>query len=371
MKIVAKTFAGLEEVLVHELNNMQIQAFAKRRAVEFEANLEQLYYCSLNLRTALSLLIPIDTFKAKSPEELYGYARKIRWEKFMNVDQTFAIDASVKSEFFKHSQFTALKLKDAIADHFRKIKGKRPNVNPKSPDIKFQLNISGENCRISLDSSGKSLFKRGYRVAQNEAPLNEVLAAGLVLLSAWDKKTTLFDPMCGSGTIAIEAAKIALGISPHSAIRRFAFQNWKNFDESLWKKVQEESFRIKNPNPPKILASDINEKSIAIAKKNIKSANLEEFIKIKRSDFFKTSVKSAKSLQLIFNPPYDERLKVQNVNAFYKSIGDHLKNNFPNANAWIFSGNKDALKRIGLKASKKFTLYNGPILSKFHLFELF
>jgi putative N6-adenine-specific DNA methylase len=316
------------------------------------------------------VLIPIHKFTARHTDELYNKVLRINWEEYLDTEMDFRIDATVKSNFFNHSKFAALRTKDAVADYFRQKFDKRPNVNTEDPDLRIHLHINDENCTLSIDSSGESLHKRGYRDKSVKAPMNEVLAAGLILLSDWDKKQTFLDPMCGSGTIAIEAALIALNKPPHLSNRWFGFMRWKNYNPRLWEKVKNQANFEVNTQAPSIKACDMDIQSLKSAKANIRAAKLEEYIDLKKIDFFEDDT-IYDNILLIMNPPYDERLEIENDIRFYKSIGDQLKHRFKNSEAWIFSGNPDALKYVGLKTSKRLHLYNGPLASKFHKFEMY
>jgi putative N6-adenine-specific DNA methylase len=371
VEIIVKTFQGLEEILAEELaeigvNNIRIS----RRAAICEASWEQIYKSNYLLRTATRILIPIHKFSAANPESLYNRIKEIQWDEYLDVEMDFRIDSTVKSNYFKHSKFVALKAKDAVADFFRNKYNKRPNVNTTDPDLRIHLHINDRNCTVSIDSSGESLHKRGYRQKTVPAPLNEALAAGLILLSGWDKNMTFMDPMCGSATLAIEAALIALNRPPHQSSRWFGFMRWKNYNPRLWEKVKTQAdFAAKN-SIPKIFACDMDINALKAAKANIKAANLEMYILLKKINFFEDQ-QIFKNMFLLMNPPYDERLEIENDVRFYKSIGNTLKQRFKNSEAWIFSGNPDALKYVGLKTSRRLHLQNGAIPSKFHKFELY
>jgi putative N6-adenine-specific DNA methylase len=371
VEIIVKTFQGLEEILEQELIKLGInQTRISKRAVICEASWEQIYKSNYWLRTATRILLPIHKFVARNPNDLYNRVISVNWDEYLDPEMDFRIDSTVKSNYFTHSKFAALKTKDAIADFFRNKYDKRPNVNTEDPDLRIHLHINDENCTLSLDSSGDSLHKRGYRDRSVKAPINEVLAAGLVLLSGWDKSQKFMDPMCGSGTIPIEAALIALNRPPQQTNRWFGFMRWKNYNPRLWEKIKDQAnFEIKNE-IPHIIGCDIEAQALKSAHANIKTAGLENFIELKKIDFFEDQ-DVYENVFLIMNPPYDERLEIDNDIRFYKSIGNQLKHRFKNAEAWIFSGNPDALKYVGLKTSKRLHLYNGPLASKFHKFEMY
>ncbi len=370
-KYIAKTLFGLENILEKELQELGAKnTVISNRAVEFEANLKTLYKINLSSRITLRVIKPIKSFYAKNPEQLYKKAKQFNWFELINLHNTFVIDSVVNSNKFRHSKYAALKLKDAIVDQIREKTGKRPNVDVKNPTYRINLHIDDESCTISLDASGESLHKRGYRLSGEQAPLNEVLAAGMILLSGWDKKSNFIDPMCGSGTIAIEAALLAQNIAPNLSREKFGFMNWKNFDRDLLKKVKTELISAKKDFNNIIIANDINGSTLTSAKANAKRAKVETIIQFQNNDFF-NSPNNLKSGTIITNPPYGERLKTDDINQFYKSIGDTLKTNYNNFDAWILSANKDALKHFGLRTSKRLFLFNGALECKFHNYKLY
>ena len=314
-------------------------------------------------------MVPIDEFKAYNETKFYEKLFKFEWDDFMSVDQTFAIDSTVNSERFSHSQFMTFKMKDAIVDFFQNRYGKRPSIETRSPDIKFHLHIDRELVTISLDSSGDALFKRGYRREQGEAPINEVLASGILQLAGWDGKGNFLDPMCGSGTLLIEAAMIAMDLPAQIFRKRFGFQNWKNYDETLFNKIKE--FRIERVREfhGKIVGYDIDGRMLDAADANIASAEMEDVIEVRRQDFFE-SKKELFPLLMVFNPPYDERISI-NDDDFYKKIGDTFKTNYPNTLAWLISSDLDAPKKIGLRPSRKIKLFNGKLETRFLQYEMY
>jgi len=369
-EMTAKTFFGLENVLADELKNIGAkQIVIHNRAVSFFGNQETMYKANYCLRTALRILKPILKFRTNSPKTLYRVVKNYEWEKLFSLNETFAIDTVVKSEYFKHSKFVALKVKDAIVDRFREKFSDRPSVDVDNPVIRINVHIFNNSCTISLDSSGDSLHKRGYRTAKTPAPLNEVLAAGMILLSEWNKNSEFIDGMCGSGTLPIEAAWIALNIPPGFLRDNYGFTKWKDFDLNLWRKVKA-SVKIKSVLDFKIVASDKSPSAIEAAARNIKSAKLLKHIKLEKKDFSEQKSLAGKGI-IILNPPYGERLRENNINLLYSEIGDSFKNHFPGFTAWVFSANKDAIKNIGLKTSKRLTLFNGALECKFHKYELY
>ena len=369
-ELIAKTFFGLEEVLAEELKTLgATKIVVHNRAVSFYGDMELMYRANYQLRTALRILKPLWKFNVRTTKSLYRSIKEYKWEKLFDVNDTFAIDAVVKSNYFKHSKYIALKAKDAIADRYRDKFDKRPSVDVDNPTIRIHIHIYEDKCTVSLDSSGDSLHKRGYRSVQTMAPLNEALAAGMILLSGWDKESEFIDPMCGSGTIPIEAALIALDIPPGYLGRKYGFEKWKDFDKELWDKV---IFSVSSKKELKfrIIASDKSPTAIEATARNIKSAKLLKHIKTELK-YFDEQKPTSDNGMIVMNPPYGERLKEEAINEFYKMIGDTLKTNFAGFDAWILSANKTAMKHIGLKTSRRLLLYNGALECKFHKYSLY
>jgi putative N6-adenine-specific DNA methylase len=368
-KMVAKTFAGLEQVLADELKLLGAESIlAERRAVSFWGDQELLYKANFSLRTALKILKPVAEFDVSKREQLYNLTKKVNWTDFLALGKTFAIDSTVQSEVFVNSMYASLKVKDAIADYFRDATGKRPSVNTVDPDIRVNVHLMGNHCILSLDSSGESLHKRGYRVGQGDAPLNEVLAAGMILLSGWHGDKNFLDPMCGSGTLLIEATMIAQGIPPGIYRKSFGFERWPDFNEKLFADIYNAEYETVFNG--KIIGSDISAKNIAIAKANIKNAGFSKKIEVQLQDI-KTLEPPFDSGMIITNPPYGERIKPHSIVELYTSIGNTLKNKFTGYEAWIISGSVDGLKSIGLKPSKKIELFNGAIECSYRCYNLF
>lgn len=364
----ATTLAGLEEVLAQELIEIGAdEVQIARRSVYFSGDQKLLYKANYCLRTALRILVPIDNYKIYSADDLYQRGKNFKWEELFGCDQTFAIQSTVFTDLFNNSMFASLKLKDAIVDRFRYKFGNRPSVDSKNPDVLINLHISNEVCTISLDSSGESLHKRGYRVGQNEAPMSEVLAAGLIRLSQWDCKSDFIDPMCGSGTIAIEAAMLANGIYPGKIRKDFGFKRWPDFNSELFKHMENEVLpEVKNP--IRIWASDISRRNVDIASKNATEAGVDSLIDFKVSDF-KLLESTSENPFLLFNPPYGERMTPDDSN-FYSMIGERLKHHYTNATVWIIS-TPQCLKSIGLRPSRKIPILNGSLECSFRKYELY
>ena len=371
--MIAKTFKGLEEVLAGEIaaiggNNIELG----RRAVTFTGDKSTLYRANLWLRTASRVLVPIATFRANDADAVYEQVKQINWEQYMDLTTTFSIDATVYSETFKHSRYVTYKVKDAIADLFNDKYGKRPSVRITEPDLYINVHIAEQQVTISLDSSGESLHKRGWRVANTEAPINEALAAGLLLMAGWKGQSDLYDPMCGSGTILIEAALIALNIPPGIFRKHFAFEKWKDFNQDLFDTISSDDSDEREFSHH-IYGSDAGYYAVQAALKNIRSAGVQKYIDVKqiRLEEIKHEQGTQGALVMI-NPPYGERLgQDKDIMRLYSDIGKALKFQFTGATAWIISGNEEALKCIGLKPSRKIHLLNGEIECLFNQYELF
>ena len=374
--MLAKTFKGLEEVLAGELielgaNNVQIE----RRAVSFTGDLRMLYTANFCLRTASRILVPIATFKAKKTDDIYEQAKQIDWAQYMNTRTSFAIDATVYSDLFRHSQFVTYRVKDAVVDWWMEHDGVRPNVQLTNPDIYLNVHIGGDTVTISLDSSGESLHKRGYRVANTQAPINEALAAGMLLLAGWKGQSDFYDPMCGSGTLLIEAALIARNIAPGIYRKGFAFEKWANFDADLFEEVYSDDSREREFTH-KIYGSDAGFYAVQTAIKNVQSANLQRDIEVKQIRVQELKTENGKGKTegalVMMNPPYGERLSQnKDVLRLYQDIGTTLKHQFCGATAWIISSNEEALKCVGLRPAKRIRLINGDLDCLFNQYVLF
>lgn len=369
-EMIAKTFLGLEEVLAKELidlgaNDVQIQ----RRAVSFTGDQALLYKANLYCRTASRILKPILTFKASNADEVYTQIKKINWSNYLEVDSTFAIDSTVYSEQFRHSKYVTYRVKDAIVDYFSEKYDRRPTVSVSNPQLMINIHISHQQCTLSLDSSGESLHKRGYRIAQTEAPLNESLAAGMLLIAGWDGQTNFVDPMCGSGTLLIEAALIALNIPPGIYRKEFAFEKWSDFDEELFDTLYNDD-SYERAFDFKIYGSDISPLAIKIAEKNVKAAGLSKFIDLKITPIQKLEP-SADKCMLVTNPPYGERITSNDIYKLYADLGALLKHKFSGNTAWVISSHEECLKKIGLKPARKLKLLNGSLECLYCCYEIF
>jgi putative N6-adenine-specific DNA methylase len=369
-EMIAKTFRGLEEVLATELvnigaNNVQLQ----RRAVSFTGDKAMMYKANLCCRTASRILKPIVTFDASNPDEVYEQVKKINWTEYMTVDSTFAIDSTVFSEEFRHSKFVAYRVKDAIADWFTEKFDRRPSVRLDSPQIMLNIHISERKCTLSLDSSGESLHKRGYRVAQTEAPINEALAAGMLLMADWHGQSNFLDPMCGSGTLLIEAALIALNIPPGIYRSAFAFEKWSDFDEELFDALYNDD-TYERPFDFKIYGSDNSPHAIKIAEQNIKSAGIGKYIELQVMPVQKLEA-PAENCLIVTNPPYGERITSDDIYGLYAAFGTTIKHKFTGCTSWVISSHDECLDKIGLKPSERIRLLNGSLDCWYCRYDIF
>lgn len=369
---LAKTLKGLEEILATELvhlgaNNIEIQ----NRAVLFTGDKRLLYQSNLHLRTALRILQPIATFRATNPDHIYDEVRKLGLQQWMDVHQTFMVDSTVFTEEPKlqHSRFIEYRVKDAIVDYFRDQTGNRPSVVTNGPDFLFNIHVSGRQCTLSIDSSGDSLHKRGYKMNQNEAPLSEVLAAGMLLLAGWNGQSDFLDPFCGSGTLLIEAALIALNIPPGIFRKRFGFESWKDFDKTLFDELYHDESGEREFKHV-IYGSDISERALSIAEENIKGAGLSKVIQLKKVSVAHIEAPDHPCL-IVTNPPYGERLNVDELGLVYQHFGSALKHRFPGSTAWVISSQEELLHMIGLRSSKKISLLNGALNCTYCRYDLF
>ncbi len=369
---VATTFSGLEAVLAEELEQLgAIETEIGLRAVTFKGDKELLYKANLWCRTALRILAPVKTFSSKDEHELYSEVQKIDWSEFMSVTDTLSIDAGVSTSTINHSKYAALKTKDAIVDQFRTKFDARPSVDVAHPTIRINVRIAHDQCSLSLDSSGEILYKRGYRDTVNIAPLNEVLAAGMILLSGWDKKSNFVDFMCGSGTLLSEAGLIAKNIPPGIFRSEFGFEKWKDFDSELWEKVLDEAAGKKIAKLDfKIVGSDIESRAIRVAKGNIENAGLSKVVELNVVPFQEMMPPTGGGIAII-NPPYGERITPEDINTMYKEIGDVLKHKFSGYDAWVLTSNMEAAKNIGLRPSRKISLFNAALECKYLKFSIY
>ena len=367
----AKTFYGFEDTLCKELKTIDaIDIFKSNRIVHFKGNKEIMYKANICLRTALKILLPIAKKKVSNYESLYKFSFDFEWEKYFDKDSSFYINSVCFGKDFTHSLYVSQKVKDGIVDRFRKSKGSRPTVNKYNPDIHIDVHIDKNFCTFSLNSSGKNLNQRGYRKKTTEAPLNEVLAAGLILLSNWNKKDDFLDPMCGGGTFLFEACMIAKNIPPNLYRKNFAFKKWNDWDQDLFINISKSLTKKIEDTNTNILGFEKSKNTFKKLNYNIKNSNLSDFISVSNIDFFDSEKGSKENLHVLINPPYGVRIGKE-LNKIYSLIGDTLKQKYHNTNSWIISSNFEALKGIGLKPSKKIKIYNGKLESKFLKYEIY
>ena len=369
-ELIAKTFMGLESVLAEELTNLGANNVEiGRRMVSFTGDKELMYRANLQLHTAIRVLKPIAHFKASSAEDMYDEVKKIDWTQYIDKGKTFSVDSVVYSEEFRNSRFVTYKVKDAIVDQFRETTGDRPNISVSNPDIRLNIHIAEDKATLSLDSSGESLHRRGYRQESVEAPLNEVLAAGMILMTGWKGDCDFIDPMCGSGTLLIEAALIARNISPGIFRKEFAFERWPDFDAELLDQIynddsKEREFRHH------IYGYDIDMKAVNTARMNVRAAGLTNIISVEQQNFKDFKQPAAPAL-MVTNPPYGERISTPDLLGTYRMIGERLKHAFTGNDAWVLSYREECFDQIGLKPSLKIPVYNGSLECEFRKYNLF
>ncbi len=371
IKMLAKSPAGLEEILAGELRELGAKNIELlNRAVAFEGDKKLLYAANYRCRTALRILVPISHFSIETEQDLYTEIKSIRWEDYLGNGNTIAINSTVTSSVFTHSHYVSLRAKDAIVDRFREKTSERPSVDIDNPDFRINVHIYKDEVSVSFDSSGASLHKRGYHVSNAEAPLNEVLAAGMILLSGWDGQSNFIDPMCGSGTLLIEAAMIAMNIPAGEFREEYGFMRWKDFDDELWEEVQNDALEQQRTFEHKIIGSDISEHNLRSAYANLKQASLSKNISLKVSSFQDMTPPEGGGV-MITNPPYGERIQVEDIVSLYQDLGDVLKQKYKGYQAWVISSDLMALKKIGLKPMKKYILFNGQLECRFAGFDLY
>jgi putative N6-adenine-specific DNA methylase len=370
-KMIAKTFFGFENILADELLKLGAKKITIGvRNVSFFGDLGFLYKSNLSLRSAIRILTPIKSFKVNNEKELYSSVFNFNWEDYFSISNTFQIDSVLNTDLFSHSLFVSQRVKDGIVDRFRKLDNNRPNIDLDNPDIKINIHITKNDCTISLDASGKPLNQRGYRTLTNIAPINEVLAAGIVMLSDWDCQSDFLDPMCGSGTLLIEAAMFATNYPVNIKRTNFSFLNWKNFDNDLFEMIKKSVLNKVKPFDYKIIGYDKAPSAVKKSNQNIINSGFDHLIKVNQFDFFKTKKFSENFLHILFNPPYGERLQID-FRLFYKKIGDTLKTSYSNSCAWFITSNIESLKQVGLRPSRKIKLYNGKLESRLVKYEIY
>ena len=369
-EMIAKTFMGLEPVLANELTQLGAKNVqVGRRMVSFTGDKEMMYRANFQLHTAIRILKPIKHFKALSADDVYEGVKDIDWTEYLSLDKTFAVDSVVFSEEFRHSKFVAYKVKDAIVDQFREKTGNRPNISVSNPDMRLHIHIAEDQCTLCLDSSGESLHRRGYRQESVEAPLNEVLAAGMILMTGWRGETDFIDPMCGSGTLLIEAALIARNMAPGLFRKEFAFEKWPDFDADLFDKIYNDDSQEREFNHH-IYGYDVDIKAVNTARLNVKAAGLTSDITVEEQDFKNFTQPKEKSI-MVTNPPYGERISTSDLLGTYKMIGERLKHQFTGNEAWVLSYREECFSQIGLKPSIKISLFNGSLECEFRKYQMF
>jgi len=369
-RLHAKTLKGLEEVLAGELISLGAEDVTPvNRGVDFTGGIAMMYKANFCLRTALRVLLPIASFRAFDDARLYRNARKINWADYLDNHMTFGIDTVAFSKVFTNSNYITLRIKDAIVDSFRDATGARPDINLEDPDVRINVHVAEDRFTISLDSSGESLHKRGYKAFAHPAPLNEVLAAGILMLSGWKGDKAFLDPMCGSGTLAMEAAMIAANIQPGVFRKKFGFERWKEFDLDLYKRVLDNLPPEREPLHP-IYARDIELKYVRMTQDHLATSGLDRFVQVDKQDFV-GSASDGQALHVVMNPPYGERIGTADLQQLYAGIGSTLKHRYGGSDAWLISSNKEAVKHIGLKPSSRKVLFNGPLESQLLQYRVF
>ena len=370
-KMIAKCLYEFEDELAKELRQLGAMDIQKGvRHVSFVGDIGFMYKANLSLRTAISILKPIFSFKIYNEDDFYNKINAFAWENLIDKNGTFAVESTVNSEIFTHSRYVVFRTKDAIVDRFRDKFESRPSIDTERPDVQVSVHIDRENCEISLNTSGDPLFKRGYKTATNIAPINEVLAAGLLLKSGWAGQCDFLDPMCGSGTLLIEAAMIACHIPPNINREHFAFQKWEDFDENLFEIIKDSTLKKVKSFNFSILGYDKAPSALEKSIQNIENANLSDFIEVKRQDFFESHKTTERHLHMVFNPPYGVRLDVD-IPKFYSKIGDTLKQNYPGSSAWFIVADLEAIKHVGLRPSRKIKLYNAKLESRLLNYQIY
>jgi len=370
-RVVVKTMFGLEEVLVNELKEIGItEVEVLRRAVEFDADLEQIYMCNLHLRTALSVLVKITSGPVRNEHELYRFIKSIEWDQYFDLEKTIAVSAVSISKVMTHSLYLEQKTKDAIVDYFREKFGERPDVDVRNPEVKISIYQTQDTCNVYLDSSGRPLYFRGFEKEIGEASINECLAAGIIYLSGWNKEDDFIDPMCGSGTFITEAYMIANNIPATLQRVDYSFKNWKNYNSGLWKRIRRYAKSDIKKNDVKIFGSDIDPDAVLLSKSNMYKIDKSHDVKIFPKSFFDLKANSDKGI-IVSNPPYGKRLELDDAQEFYKRIGDKLKFDFAGFSAWIISSDLQAIKFIGMKPDKKIVLYNGQLECKLNKYSIY
>lgn len=371
MKLLAKTMAGLEELLAQELTDLGAKEVkVLKRAVSFVGDRALMYKANYLSRLALRILMPLNTFKVKNEKDLYVGVGKVNWRKYVTMEGTIAVDSLNSNSIFNNSMFVSLKTKDAIVDQFRRLYGKRPSVDTRHPDLRINVHLVEDECTISIDSSGESLHHRGYRNQADKAPINEVLAAGLVKMSGFEGQCHFVDPMCGSGTLLIEAAMVAMRMPAGYYRKEFGFEFWNDFDQQLWDQIRDDADAEIGDFEYEIVGGDRSKKAISIARENMHFARLHKDVSLLHVPMEDINPPEGPGI-MVTNPPYGERLEEEDILDLYRALGDSMKSNFQDYNVFVISSNIPALKNIGLKASRRIPIYNGPLECRIFKFEIY
>lgn len=368
--MTAQTFQGLESVLAEEIKSLGGQEVRiRKRAVTFKGDKTVLYRCNYCCRTAIDILVPVARGDVKNQDDLYELAQSVTWSDWFKVTKTFAIQTMGTTDELNNTMFSSLKVKDAIVDHFREISDQRPDVDKKWAKIRIVVRVGKDRSSISLSSSGEPLFKRGYRTQTGAAPMNEVMAAGLLKIAGYDGSQPFLDPMCGSGTLPIEAAWIASNTPAGYMRKYYAFHHWKNFDAPLWSKIQQEAMDQRKRISQPILGSDVMRKSVAISRSNAESAEMGDKIRFAMCSFEDRPEPNGLPL-IITNPPYGERLGKHKIEKIYTGIRDKLKSEYGGCSAWIISSSKEGLKMLGMRPNQSIEMKNGGLDVEFCEYQI-
>jgi len=369
--LTATCSLGFEEVVARELRELALDEPAPRRgSVAFRGGLPEICWANLHLRAAMRVFLPLAAGRVSGRRELYRLSFGVSWENLIAPGATFAVTVVGKAPGLAHSGFAALVVKDAIVDRIRGRRGNRPNVDRRKPDVGVHVHLAAGRATLSLDSTGEPLSRRGYRQSGGDAPLSETLAAGLLLLARYDGDRPFLDPMCGSGTLAAEAALIATR-TPPGLRRRFAFEGWPFHDPAVLEEVRHRAVLARRDAPHPIAASDADPRAVARARANLRRAGMDRWCHLLHRDIRELELPAPDTL-IVTNPPYGERIgDVERLRPLYREIGDALKNRAAGCTAWLLVGNRELAGAIGLRTSRRIRVFNGPIECRFLRFDLY